>query len=69
MKRITSRAVICLFLSTMLCLGTILFVQKFCHESGTWVAYPANRHLYTNGQINTGRILDADGLVMAQLGT
>ena len=69
MKRITSRAIICLFLSTMLCLGTILFVQKFYKESGTWVAYPANRHLYTNGQINTGRILDSDGLVMAQFGT
>ena len=69
MKRISSRAVICLLLSAMLCLGTILFVQRFCKQSSYWVSYPANRHLYTNGQINTGRILDASGLVMAQFGT
>lgn len=69
MKRITSRAVICLFLSAMLCLGTLLFIHRFYTDSNTWVSYPANKHLFTNGQINTGRILDSDGMVLAQFGT
>lgn len=69
MKRITSRAIICLFLSAMLCLGTLVFIHRFINNSSSWVSYPANRHLYTNGQINTGRILDSEGLVMAQFGT
>ena len=64
MKRITSRAIVCLFLSLMLFLGTCLIVYRFCKYSDKWVSYPANRHLYTNGQINSGRILDANGTVL-----
>ena len=66
MKRITSRAVVCLFLSLMLILGTFLFIYRFFNNGNKWVSYPANRHLYTNGQINSGRILDTTGKVMAR---
>ncbi len=66
MKRITSRAIICLFLSLMLLLGTCLFVYRFFNESSTWVAYPANKHLYSDGKLTSGRVIDDKGSILAQ---
>ncbi len=66
MKRITSRAIICLFLSMMLLFGTCLFVYRFVNDSSKWVTYPANRHLYSDGKLTSGRIIDDQGIVLAQ---
>lgn len=65
MKKITSRAVICLLLSLALIAGTCIFIYRFVNNADSWVAYPSNRHLYTNGQLSSGRVLDDNDSVLA----
>ncbi len=65
MKKITRRTIACLFLSLLLIIGTALFVFRFVHDGGDWVAFPSNRHLYSDGVLSCGRILDRNGEVLA----
>ncbi|QIB69635.1 penicillin-binding protein [Aminipila butyrica] len=65
MKKITSRTIVCFLLALVLVAGTVLFTFKFFAEGNTWSAFSANRHLYTRDVLNTGRILDRDGNVLA----
>ncbi|MBE6033746.1 MAG: penicillin-binding protein [Clostridiales bacterium] len=65
MKKITSRTIVCFFLALVLVAGTGIFTIKFFMEGDSWSAFSANRHLYTNNVLNTGRILDEKGQVLA----
>lgn len=66
MKKITARAVVCLFLALMLMAGTCLFVFRFVKDGGDWAAYPSNSHLYQDGVLKCGRVLDRTGEVLAE---
>ena len=65
MKKITARTAACLILSLILLAGTCLFVWRFFTKGGDLAAYPSNRHLYTDGVLNCGRVLDRNGQVLA----
>lgn len=65
MKKITARTAACLFLSLLLILGTGLFVFRFAFYGGDWAAFPSNRHLYKDGLMSCGRVLDCTGEVLA----
>lgn len=66
MKKITSRTWVCLFLSLFLFAGMLLFIYRFITIGGDWAAYPSNRHLYENGVLKEGRVLDTKGSVLAE---
>lgn len=66
MKKITARSLACLFLSFILIAGTVIFTLRFLAKGGDWAAFPSNRHLYTNGILNCGRVLDKNGKVLAE---
>lgn len=65
MKKITSRTIICFLLALCLLAGTVLFTFRFFTKGGSWASFPSNRHLYTDGVLNCGRILDTEGSVLA----
>lgn len=65
MKKITSRTIVCLFLALLLLIGTSFFIFRFVKYGGDWVSYPSNRHIYKNGVLKCGRILDRNGTVLA----
>ncbi len=65
MKKITSRTIICFLLALCLLAGTLLFVFRFFTQGGDWASFPSNRHLYTDGVLSCGRILDTEGSVLA----
>lgn len=65
MKKITRRTIACLFLSLLLILGTAIFVFRFINNGGDWVAFPSNKHLYSDGILKVGRILDRNGEILA----
>lgn len=65
MKNITKRTIVSLFLAAVLILGTGFFVFKFFTQGSEWASFPANAHLYTNGILNSGTVLDKDGVVLA----
>jgi len=64
MKKITSRAIICLCLAGLLSLGTLLFVARFFTDGGEWASFTGNKHLYTDNVLNSGRILDRNGSLL-----
>ena len=52
-------------ISIILLAGTVLFTFRFFTQGGDWVSFPSNRHLYTDGVLNRGRVLDTTGKVLA----
>lgn len=65
MKNITKRTIVSLFLAAVLILGTGFFTVKFFMHGSEWASFPANSHLYTNGVLNSGTVLDRNGEVLA----
>lgn len=65
MKRINARTVICLFLAVILMAGTLIYIYNFFIEGSTWVSFPSNRHLYTDGKLNSGKVMDRHGTILA----
>ncbi len=65
MKKITSRAFVCIILAFLLILGSLFFVFRFFTKGGQWASYPSNKHLYSDGVLNCGRVLDQNGTVLA----
>ncbi|WP_051280256.1 penicillin-binding transpeptidase domain-containing protein [Anaerovorax odorimutans] len=62
LKIITKRALGVLILSLLLVIGLIIFSIKYTKEASDWAQYPANKHIYANGQLmNTGTIYDRNG--------
>ena len=66
MKKLTSRTVICLLLALLLAIGTGVFSVRWFTRGGEWVSFAANDHLYSNGVLKQGTILDRNGVVLAQ---
>lgn len=64
MKKITFRTFICLLIALLLVGGTGFFLYKYVTSADDWISFAANRHLYTNGMLNKGRVLDKDGDVL-----
>lgn len=66
MRKITIRSAVCLFLALFLALGTGIFAVKWVLCGGDWVRLPANQHMYINGMLNKGEILDRNGTTLAK---
>ena len=68
MRKIEKRAVLCLIIALALIAGLGLFCFRFVTNAADWVAYPYNRHMYSNsGQLLSGTILDRDGDVLTEV--
>ena len=65
MKNITKRTIVSLFLAGLLLIGTGFFLTKYFTKGDDWVSYSANSHLYTNGVLKSGTLLDRNGEVLA----
>ena len=65
MKKITRRTIVCLFLSLLLLIGTVTYVHRFVVNGNSWASFSSNSHIYTNGQITSGRIYDTNGVQLA----
>lgn len=68
MRKIERRATLCLLLALALLAGLALYCYRFATQGGEWVTFTANRHVYTQtGELVTGRILDRDGDILADI--
>jgi len=61
MKKLEKRAVMCLILAGVLLAGLGFYVTKWVMYGSEWVSFAANKHVYTDGRINTGSIYDENG--------
>lgn len=64
MKKLQSRAIICLFFAAILILGTGFYIFKFVKDGKQWISFPSNKHIYQNGKLSTGTIKDRSGRVI-----
>lgn len=61
MKKMKKRALICLFFALLLFLGTAFYVTEWARKGNTWAVFPANKHIYYQGNLIAGKILDSQG--------
>ena len=61
MKKITFRTFICLLIAMFLVIGTGFFLFKYVTSGDDWISFAANQHLYTDGMLNKGQVLDVKG--------
>lgn len=66
MRKLEKRAIICLALAAVLILGLGFYTFKLVKDGNRWVSYPANKHIYTDGYLNTGAIYDRNGTLLLQ---
>ena len=67
MNTLTKRAYVLLGIIAAFLVGLVLLAVSFFLHGGTWATSRANGHLYAGGQItNAGKILDRNGVVLAQ---
>lgn len=66
MKVISGRAAVLLIFIALFVCGFFYFLATYFTNAAKWVQYPANQHLYTNGQPKVGTIYDRNGLLLAQ---
>ena len=66
MKIMSKRAVVLLVFLIAFLAGVAVFLQSYIRNAATWVEYPANKHLYSGGQLRTGTIADRNGMVLLQ---
>ncbi|MBR6377414.1 MAG: hypothetical protein IKS05_06595 [Oscillospiraceae bacterium] len=64
MKSIAKRTAMVLILACMLLFGVLTFAIRYFLYAEKWVSFTGSPHLYTNGRLNTGEILDRDGEVL-----
>ena len=66
MKRVKNRAYALALLAGLLVIGTVLYVVRFIDHGAQWAMFSANRSVYRNGCIMSGRVTDRFGVVLAQ---
>lgn len=55
----------CLILSLLLIIGTVVFIYRFFAMGSMWASFTSNTHIYTNGQISAGAVYDNKGTPLA----
>lgn len=66
MKKLERRAIICLILAGCLLLGLVLFCYRFVADGSEWASFPANKHIFAEGELDCGSIYDKDGVLLLQ---
>jgi peptidoglycan glycosyltransferase len=61
MKKLDKRAYMCLALAAFLFIGVCFYIGRVLVYGSTWVSYPANQHIYTEGKLSTGSVYDVNG--------
>lgn len=66
MKILSRRAAVLLVFICLFLFGVTVFLFNYLKNGSTWALYPTNQHLYTNGQLMTGSVIDRNGMTLAQ---
>ncbi len=66
MRKLEKRARLCLLICLVLLVGLGIYIGKFALHGDEWVVYPANSHIYTDGNLNRGIIYDINGELLAE---
>ena len=64
MKSIANRTGFALILACILLFGVLTFSIRYFLFADRWVSFTGSPHVYTNGKLNTGEIVDRSGEVL-----
>ncbi len=67
MNRIAKRAIALWILVAMLLGGVGFFMGEYFLKSSEWVMTPGSPHVYSNGNIGTGTVVDRDGILLLDM--
>ena len=66
LKILSKRAAVVLALIFFFLCGLVIFLYNYLKNGSSWVLYPTNQHLNTNGHVRTGTVFDRNGMVLAR---
>ncbi len=66
MKKIGMRSVVVLIVAAFLVIGLGIYGVRFCANGGDWIAFPVNKHIYSNANLTRGTITDVSGVVLLE---
>lgn len=64
MNKLAKRAWFALVLAGVLLVGLLVIVVRYFRDSPDWVTFQNNPHVYNNGVMDSGTIVDRDGTVL-----
>lgn len=67
MNRIATRALAVWVLVLVLIGGTAFFVCEYVADSREWILFSGSPHIYTNGKVSAGAVLDRNGVMLTAL--
>ena len=65
MKKIKRRSAAALILAAMVLAGLAVYIIKLVAGGGAWVSAPFNSHVYADGVLTMGAVLDRNGVVLS----
>ena len=66
MNKVFKRTLLVVVFSAALLAGILFFLYEYLTDGPTWVRFYANAHIYANGDLNTGRIVDRQGALLVE---
>ncbi len=67
MNRIAARAFAVLVLVIVLLSGIVFFLCEYVADAGEWIMFSGSPHLYDNGKISAGALVDRNGELLVEL--
>lgn len=67
MNRIARRSFITVLLTLLLIAGFAFFVAEYVTQADDWVIFSGSPHIYTGGNIGTGTVIDAQGVLLLDM--
>lgn len=64
MKKLEGRAFLCLTLVAVFILGICFFVGRMFIKGSDWATFYGNQHIFKNGQLNVGSLVDRNGVYL-----
>lgn len=67
MNRVASRGTIAILLALLLVAGLGFFVAEYAVKAEQWVMFSGSPHVYSGGNINCGKVVDAEGTLLLNM--
>lgn len=66
MKKMERRAILCLLLVLAIIAGLGMFIYRFESDGAEWASFYANKHIYKDGMLTTGKVFDRNGTLLME---
>jgi peptidoglycan glycosyltransferase len=68
MKKVKNRPQPALIIAALMLIGSCVSLVRLADDGRAWATFAANRHVYSEGVLDTGTLMDRYGTVLAHAG-